>query len=84
MIYRFTNAALSHYDLYFVDGSVPSFDILTRFFEITENNSGAIAIHCKVCLSLITMDAKTKLIIPTTYNELRVSRWVQDTLIDLS
>lgn len=60
MIYRFTNAALSHYDLYFVDGSVPSFDILTRFFEITENNSGAIAIHCKVRLSLITTDAKIK------------------------
>lgn len=81
MIYRFTNAALSHYDLYFVDGSVPSFDILTRFFEITENNSGAIAIHCKVRLSLITMDAKIKLI-PMACKKIRVSGWVQDTLID--
>lgn len=79
MIYRFTNAALSHYDLYFVDGSVPSFDILTRFFEITENNSGAIAIHCKVCLSLITMDAKIK---THTHGLQWVSGWVQDTLID--
>lgn len=79
MIYRFTNAALSHYDLYFVDGSVPSFDILTRFFEITENNSGAIAIHCKVRLSLITMDAKIK---THTHGLKWVSGWVQDTLID--
>ncbi|XP_054290563.1 dual specificity protein phosphatase CDC14A-like [Macrosteles quadrilineatus] len=46
----FTNAGLAHYDLYFVDGSVPSHDILQRFFDISENTAGAVAVHCKAGL----------------------------------
>jgi len=36
----FTNAGINHYDLYFKDGSVPSNEILARFFTITENRLG--------------------------------------------
>lgn len=31
-----------------MDGSVPSHDILQRFFDISENTAGAVAVHCKV------------------------------------
>jgi len=44
---RFTNAGVAHHDLYFVDGSVPTDDILARFLRISEQSSGAIAVHCK-------------------------------------
>ncbi|XP_046672359.1 dual specificity protein phosphatase CDC14AB-like [Homalodisca vitripennis] len=46
----FSNAGVAHYELYFVDGSVPSHEIVTRFFDITENASGAVAVHCKAGL----------------------------------
>jgi len=44
---RFTGAGVSHHDLYFIDGSVPTDDILARFLRISEKASGAIAVHCK-------------------------------------
>jgi len=44
---RFTCAGIAHHDLYFVDGSVPTDDILARFLHISEKVSGAIAVHCK-------------------------------------
>ena len=44
---RFTDAGFDHYDLFFVDGSVPTDSILQRFLEICENAEGAIAVHCK-------------------------------------
>lgn len=44
---RFTDAGFEHYDLFFVDGSVPPDNILTTFLEICENAKGAVAIHCK-------------------------------------
>ena len=44
---RFTSAGISHHDLYFVDGSVPTDDILARFLHISEKAPGAIAVHCK-------------------------------------
>jgi len=44
---RFTNAGISHHDLYFVDGSVPTDDILARFLNICEKATGAVAVHCK-------------------------------------
>lgn len=47
---RFSEYGFQHYDLYFLDGSVPSDAILSRFLEITENNPNAAAIHCKAGL----------------------------------
>ena len=47
---RFTKNGIKHVDMYFVDGSTPSSDIVDRFLEITENEKGAIAVHCKAGL----------------------------------
>ena len=44
---RFTGAGIAHHDLYFIDGSVPTDDILARFLHISEKATGAIAVHCK-------------------------------------
>ena len=44
---RFTNAGVAHHDLYFVDGSVPTDEILARFVHISEKATGAVAVHCK-------------------------------------
>ena len=44
---RFTSAGIAHHDLYFIDGSVPTDDILARFLHISEKATGAIAVHCK-------------------------------------
>lgn len=44
---RFTDAGFDHYDLFFIDGSVPSEAIVRQFLEICENAEGAIAVHCK-------------------------------------
>lgn len=47
---RFTDAGFEHYDLFFIDGSTPSDNIVRRFLNICENTEGAIAVHCKgVC-----------------------------------
>lgn len=47
---KFIDAGLSHYDLYFLDGGVPSDEILNQFLRICETVSGAIAVHCKAGL----------------------------------
>jgi len=47
---RFVKNGINHTDLYFVDGSCPSDDILERFLQIAEQEKGAIAIHCKAGL----------------------------------
>ncbi|XP_062960438.1 dual specificity protein phosphatase CDC14A isoform X5 [Cynocephalus volans] len=47
---RFTDAGFEHYDLFFIDGSTPSDNILRRFLNICENTEGAIAVHCKAGL----------------------------------
>lgn len=44
---RFQNAGFDHHDLFFIDGSTPSDYILKQFLSISENASGAIAVHCK-------------------------------------
>ncbi|CAH6789129.1 Cdc14a [Phodopus roborovskii] len=44
---RFTDAGFEHYDLFFIDGSTPSDNIVRRFLNICENTEGAIAVHCK-------------------------------------
>lgn len=44
---RFIDAGFEHHDLFFVDGSTPSDNILQRFLEISEMAKGGIAVHCK-------------------------------------
>ena len=44
---RFTDAGFDHFDLFFIDGSVPSDSIVRQFLELSENQDGAIAVHCK-------------------------------------
>ncbi|XP_052686602.1 dual specificity protein phosphatase CDC14AB-like isoform X2 [Crassostrea angulata] len=47
---RFTDAGFDHYDLFFIDGSTPSDNIVRQFIELSENAEGAIAVHCKAGL----------------------------------
>ncbi|KXJ12597.1 Dual specificity protein phosphatase CDC14A [Exaiptasia diaphana] len=47
---RFTDHGIEHYDLFFIDGSVPSDMIVRRFLTIAESSKGGIAIHCKAGL----------------------------------
>ncbi|KAJ8305585.1 hypothetical protein KUTeg_016130 [Tegillarca granosa] len=47
---RFTDAGFDHYDLFFIDGSVPNDNIVRQFLELSENAEGAIAVHCKAGL----------------------------------
>lgn len=44
---RFIDNGFDHHDLFFVDGSTPSDDIMHQFLDICENSKGAIAVHCK-------------------------------------
>ena len=46
----FTNNGISFYDLYFLDGSVPSNEIIEEFLKIVESSNSAIAVHCKAGL----------------------------------
>lgn len=45
--HRFTDAGFQHFELFFLDGSSPSDQILDKFLDICESAPGAIAIHCK-------------------------------------
>ena len=47
---RFTNAGIRFFDLYFIDGSVPSQEIIQEFLRLVETQRGAIAVHCKAGL----------------------------------
>lgn len=47
---RFSEGGFDHKDLFFVDGSVPSDNILKQFLCISESAQGAIAVHCKAGL----------------------------------
>jgi len=47
---RFTSLGIRHYDIYFVDGSVPSRDIIEQFLRICEEEPGGVAVHCKAGL----------------------------------
>lgn len=44
---RFRNAGFEHYDMYFIDGSCPSDDIMSEFVRVSEDTEGGIAVHCK-------------------------------------
>jgi cell division cycle 14 len=47
---RFIDHGIKHVDLYFLDGSCPSPEIIAKFLHIVENEPGAIAVHCKAGL----------------------------------
>ncbi|OMJ65716.1 hypothetical protein SteCoe_30415 [Stentor coeruleus] len=47
---RFIQKGVKHYDLYFLDGSVPSDNIIKEFLKIAETESGGLAVHCKAGL----------------------------------
>uniref|UniRef100_A0A0G4G842 protein-tyrosine-phosphatase n=1 Tax=Chromera velia CCMP2878 TaxID=1169474 RepID=A0A0G4G842_9ALVE len=47
---RFTKHGIKHVDLYFLDGSCPSREIILKFLDIVENEPGAVAVHCKAGL----------------------------------
>jgi len=46
----FVSNGIRHVDLYFLDGSNPSDEIIARFLELAEGNQGAVAVHCKAGL----------------------------------
>lgn len=46
----FEAAGIRHLDLYFIDGSTPSKEIVEKFLSVVESNQGAIAVHCKAGL----------------------------------
>jgi len=43
----FTKQGIKHYDMYFVDGTVPPLSIVDQFLEVVENATGVVAVHCK-------------------------------------
>lgn len=47
---RFVRGGFQHEDLFFIDGSTPSDEILAEFIRICENAKGGIAVHCKAGL----------------------------------
>ncbi|VDN06183.1 unnamed protein product [Thelazia callipaeda] len=47
---RFLDAGFEHIDLFFVDGSVPSDEIVKRFINVVDNAKGGVAVHCKAGL----------------------------------
>jgi len=47
---RFKKNGIKHTDLYFLDGSCPSDEIIQQFIKICEQEKGAIAVHCKAGL----------------------------------
>ncbi|XP_044741575.1 dual specificity protein phosphatase CDC14C-like [Chrysoperla carnea] len=47
---RFQEAGFIHKDLFFIDGSTPSDNILKQFISICEATDGAVAVHCKAGL----------------------------------
>ena len=47
---RFIDAGFDHKELFFKDGSTPTASIVRQFLKISENTSGALAVHCKAGL----------------------------------
>ncbi|CAK8988794.1 unnamed protein product [Durusdinium trenchii] len=47
---RFADHGLKHVDLYFLDGSCPDKEIISKFLLIVENEPSAVAVHCKAGL----------------------------------
>ncbi|EFO91319.1 CRE-CDC-14 protein [Caenorhabditis remanei] len=47
---KFTRAGFDHVDLFFVDGSTPSDEIMLKFINVVDNAKGGVAVHCKAGL----------------------------------
>ncbi|CAB3411151.1 unnamed protein product [Caenorhabditis bovis] len=47
---KFTNAGFDHVDLFFVDGSTPSDEIVEKFIKVVDKAKGGVAVHCKAGL----------------------------------
>ena len=47
---QFEKNKIRHMDLYFIDGSTPSEEIIEAFLEASEKEKGAVAVHCKAGL----------------------------------
>ena len=46
----FTKNGFKHYDLYFIDGSVPADELVQTFINICEKETGPVGVHCKAGL----------------------------------
>lgn len=46
----FERNGIKHVDMYFLDGSNPSDEIIFNFLKLVEGNNGAVAVHCKAGL----------------------------------
>ena len=46
----FEKNGIKHHDLYFLDGSTPSDEIINHFLKLVENEKSAVAVHCKAGL----------------------------------
>jgi cell division cycle 14 len=47
---RFVDKGIKHHELYFLDGSCPSKEIIAKFLDLTERDQGAVGVHCKAGL----------------------------------
>lgn len=47
---QFTDNGFKHVEMYFIDGGVPSEQIIRQFLELSESDPGLIAVHCKAGL----------------------------------
>lgn len=46
----FTRFGIAHKDLYFIDGTTPSEELVQKFISLSEKHDGAVAVHCKAGL----------------------------------
>jgi cell division cycle 14 len=47
---KFVKNGVKHVDLYFLDGSTPSEEIIEAFLEVAEKEKNGLAVHCKAGL----------------------------------
>jgi cell division cycle 14 len=47
---KFVQEGFDHHDLFFIDGTNPSQEIVDKFVQISETTEGMIAVHCKAGL----------------------------------
>lgn len=47
---KFTKAGFQHVDMFFVDGSTPSDEIMIKFIKVVDSAKGGVAVHCKAGL----------------------------------
>uniref|UniRef100_A0A1I7XTD3 protein-tyrosine-phosphatase n=1 Tax=Heterorhabditis bacteriophora TaxID=37862 RepID=A0A1I7XTD3_HETBA len=47
---KFLDAGFDHVDLFFIDGSTPSDEIVEKFIQVVDRAKGGVAVHCKAGL----------------------------------